>query len=310
VGFDEGPGTQDVGGHLSQADSYLLQFYKRRAKRILPAFYGVLLFTILASMFLMSPHEARVFGITAVAATLSASNLLFWYHTNYFNPDINHYPLLNTWSLGVEEQFYAVVPLLMVLIARIRRLLLPAILIVCVLSFLLAWFELRTYPNNVFYLLPERAWELGVGVALALIELNRKSFVLPAPLTHLLGVVGAGMILAPMFLLQSQTVFPGSSVLASVVLGTALLIAVPASFINRWLLSLPPLVFIGKISYSLYLWHWPLLAFLHLAAGNILPPVAVLLAVAASLAAAIISYYLIEQPFRRSTRPPGPLLIR
>jgi len=111
------------------------------------------------------------------------------------------------------------------------------------------------------------------------------------------------MILAPMFLLQSQTVFPGSSVLASVVLGTALLIAVPASFINRWLLSLPPLVFIGKISYSLYLWHWPLLAFLHLAAGNILPPVAVLLAVAASLAAAIISYYLIEQPFRRSTRP-------
>ncbi len=303
-----------IGGHifseLSAGSFSFLRFYQRRAKRILPAFYGVLLFTIVAAMLLMSPHEAATYGLTAVAATLSMANMAFWYNTNYFQTYTNLYPLLNTWSLGVEEQFYLVIPLLMVLLARVRRnLVLSAILVVCILSFLLAWHELVLYPKNVFYLLPERAWELGVGVALGVFELTRKPLSLPAPLTHLAGTVGVILIVAPMFLLNARSVFPGPGALASV-LGTALIIAVPGCWINRWVLSLPPLVFIGRISYSLYLWHWPLLSFLRLASGDRLPPWAASLAVAASLTASILSYYVIEQPFRRSTRPPRPLLIR
>ena len=303
-----------IGGHIFSAacagNFSFLGFYQRRAKRILPAFYGMLLFTVAAALLLMSPHEARTFALTAVAATLSVSNIAFWYHTNYFDTFTNLYPLLNTWSLGVEEQFYAVIPLLMVLLARIRRgLLLPAIVIGCTLSFLLAWWELSRYPNNVFYLLPERAWELGAGVALAVIEQTRKRIALPAPLTQLLGLGGLLLIAAPLFLLNSKSPFPGPAALPSV-LGTALLIAVPASWINQRLLSLSPLVFIGRISYSLYLWHWPLLAYLRLASGGKLSPMAACLAVAASLVAAILSYYLIEQPFRQSKMAPGPLLIR
>jgi peptidoglycan/LPS O-acetylase OafA/YrhL len=303
-----------IGGHIFSAASAgkfsFLGFYQRRAKRILPAFYGMLLFTIVAALLLMSPHEARVYAISGVAATLSASNIAFWYHTNYFETFPNLYPLLNTWSLGVEEQFYAVIPLLMVLLARIRRgLVLPSILIVCALSFSLAWIELKPHPNNVFYLLPERAWELGAGVALAVIELTRERIRMPAVLSQLAGLAGLALIAAPIFVLTSRSPFPGPAALPSV-LGTALLIAVPESSINRTLLSLPPMVFIGKISYSLYLWHWPMLAFLRLATGGPLSPIAASLAVAASLVAAVLSYYAIEQPFRHSTMAPGPLLVR
>jgi peptidoglycan/LPS O-acetylase OafA/YrhL len=303
-----------IGGHIfsevRHGNFSFLRFYQRRAKRILPAFYGVLIFTILAAMVLLSPGEASVFGRYAFAATLSVSNMFFWHYSNYFDTRSTLYPLLMTWSLGVEEQFYAVVPLLMVLVARIRRsLLLPAILIVCILSFLLAWHELGTYPMNVFYLLPERAWELGVGVALAVMELTRRPVSWPKPLVHLAGLCGLALLLAPMFLLNAKSAFPGPAALPSV-LGAALMIAFPGSWINQQILSLPPLVFIGKISYSWYLWHWPLLSFLRVASEDQLPPMAALLAVALSLAAAVLSYYLIEQPLRRSTRPAGPLLIR
>jgi hypothetical protein len=215
-----------------------------------------------------------------------------------------------TWSLGVEEQFYAVIPILMVLLARIRRrLLLPAILAVCILSFLLAWRQVVMQPANAFYLLPGRAWELGIGVALAVAEQTRKPLSLPAPLAHLLGIMGILLMLAPIFLLKATSLFPGPAALPSV-LGTALLIALPGSCINRRLLSLPPLVFIGRISYSWYLWHWPLLAYLRIASYDTAPAGAVLAAVAASLAIAVLSYSFIEQPFRRSHRSPGPLLIR
>jgi peptidoglycan/LPS O-acetylase OafA/YrhL len=303
-----------IGGHIFsevRSNSFsFLRFYQRRAKRILPAFYLVLGFTILASMLLLSPREAIIFGRSSFAATLSASNILFWYSFNYFDPQGSYNPLLMTWSLGVEEQFYAVIPLLMVLLARIRRnWLLPAILIVCLLSFSLAWYELGNYPMNVFYLLPERAWELGAGVALAVAQQARKSAPLKTSHMQLLSLTGIALIIAPIFLLNARSPFPGPAALPSV-LGAALLIAAPASWINRRLLSLSPLVFIGRISYSWYLWHWPMLAYLQIASQNKVPRGAALLAVVASLAAAVLSYYFIEQPFRKSTRPPGPLLIR
>jgi peptidoglycan/LPS O-acetylase OafA/YrhL len=304
-----------IGGHIfSQARSgtfNFLGFYKLRAKRILPAFYAVLAFTILTSLFFLSPFENHLFALSACSAALSCSNIFFLHYLqDYFNAGTSYHPLLMTWSLGVEEQFYAVIPLLMVLLARIRRsLLLPATLAVCILSFLLAWHQVYFHPSNAFYLLPERAWELGIGVALAVMEQTKGTLSLPAPLTHLLGTTGFALMVAPVFLLKASTPFPGPAALPSV-LGTALVIALPASWINRRLLSLPPLVFIGRISYSWYLWHWPLICYLRIASGDNVPTYAALTAVAFSLTAAILTYYFIEQPFRRSRRAPGPLLLR
>jgi peptidoglycan/LPS O-acetylase OafA/YrhL len=303
-----------IGGHifseLRAGKFSFLRFYQRRAKRILPAFYFVLLFTVVISLFLLSPTEASDFGRSAFAAALSGSNLIFWHFSGYFAAKSALNPLLMTWSLGVEEQFYAVIPLIMVLLARIRRsLVLPAILTVCAMSFLLAVFELDSRPALVFYMLPTRAWELGVGVALAVVELNRKRTTISSPTGQLLSLAGVGLMFAPMFLLDARSPFPGLAALPSII-GTALIIAVPGSWVNRRMLSLPPLVFIGKISYSLYLWHWPILAYLHIASGGSVPTPATVLAIGASFAAAVISYYFVEQPFRRSTRAPGPLLLR
>ncbi len=304
-----------IGGHINSelhSGSFsFLHFYQRRAKRILPAFYAVLAFTILAGLFLLSPHEFHFFAASAFAATLSLSNLFFLrYLEGYFRVRSDFHPMLMTWSLGVEEQFYAMIPLLMLLLARIRRnLIIPVIMVVCLLSFLLSWRQVGIDPTSAFYLLPGRAWELGAGVLLAVAQQTRKPLLLPATIVQLLSLTGLALLIAPIFLLSADSLFPGPAALPSV-LGAAIVIAVPASWINRRLLSLQPLVFIGRVSYSWYLWHWPLLSYLHIAASDKLPPAAAAWAVAASLALAILSYYFIEQPFRGSTNSPGPMLIR
>ena len=301
-----------IGGHIyaelrAGAFTYR-EFYRRRAKRILPAFFAVVIFTLLAGFILLSPAEMTLLSRSAFAATLSASNLLFWGTDNYFAAKSDLNPLLMTWSLGVEEQFYLVIPLLMALMARIRRsLILPAILAVCILSFGFAWGAQASYPMAAFYLLSARAWELGIGVALAVAELNLKTTQPRPRRTLLLSVAGLCLLLTPIFLLSAVAAFPWPTALSSVV-GTAILIALPASFINRRLLALAPLVFIGRVSYSWYLWHWPLLAFLHILYGDRLPVATALLAIALSFGAAVLSYFFIEQPFRRSRRAPAQLL--
>ena len=303
-----------IGGHiysdlLTGSFSYL-NFYRLRAKRILPAFYAMLAMTIMAALVLLSPFEAWEFSKSAIAATVSASNIYFWRHTNYFDAQNAFNPLLMTWSLGIEEQFYAVIPVLLVLLARVRRsMILPAVLTICVLSFVLSWRELGSHPFAVFYLSPMRAWELGLGVALAIVELGRKRSLVPGALLEWMSLTGLLLMLAPMALLTAASPFPGAAALPSV-LGTALIIATPTSWINRRLLSLSPLVFMGKVSYSWYLWHWPILSFLRIISGGRLPTGIVALAVTASLGLAIASYFFVEQPFRRSIRAPAPLLLR
>lgn len=287
-----------------------LRFYQRRAKRILPAFYLVTSFTFLAAMLLLSPFEAYIFAKSAIAAILSVSNIYFGVSSGYFQTTNELKPLLMTWSLGVEEQFYALTPLLMVLLARIRRdLLLPVILVVCTLSFLFARSYLKSYPTMAFYSLPARAWELGVGVALAVTELNWKRKLLSPRWSQAAGLIGLVLMMAPVYLLTSAMPFPGQAAVPSVV-GTAMTVASPASWINRKLLSCSAVVFVGRISYSWYLWHWPMLSFLRIVSGGIVRPAVVALAIVASFVAAVISYYFVEQPFRRSARLPAVLLIR
>jgi peptidoglycan/LPS O-acetylase OafA/YrhL len=303
-----------IGGHifseLRSGTFSFIRFYQRRAKRILPAFYAVLAFAMLTALLLLTPSEAKEFGRSAFAATMSVSNVLFWRITDYFNPTNELNPLLMTWSLGVEEQFYFVIPLLMVLLARLRRgLLMPSVFTICAISFLFACLELPKHPLFVFYMLPSRAWELGVGVALAVVEFNRKRSVLSGPLVQAMSAAGMVLMLVPMFVLTKATPFPGMAALPSV-LGTALVIAAPVSWMNQRLLSLRPLVFVGRVSYSFYLWHWPLLAFAHILGGDDLPSAASALVVAAAFAVGVLSYYLVEQPLRRSHRAPAPLLLR
>jgi peptidoglycan/LPS O-acetylase OafA/YrhL len=303
-----------IGGHiyaeLRAGQFSYLRFYQRRAKRILPALFAVLTITLLAAILLLSPGEAAQLARDSCAATLSAANILFWGTANYFAGKSELNPLLMTWSLGVEEQFYALIPLLMVLVARVRRGgILPATVTVCIASFAFAAVLAHRYPMMVFYLLPARAWELGAGVALAVRELERSSKTPSRAVAAIASCAGLALIIAPMFLLTAQTELRVPPALFSV-LGTVLLIAVPASWINRRMLSLPPLTFIGRVSYSWYLWHWPLLAFMHIVCGVHLPDAAPAVTISASFGASVLSWRFIEQPFRGSRRAPVPLLVR
>lgn len=285
-------------------------FYRRRARRILPAFLAVLAFVLTAGLILLSPIDLARLARSACAAALSASNILFWHSASYFDPHSELNPLLMTWSLGVEEQFYAVIPLLFVLVFRFRkRSILSLVLIVCAASFLFSWIALSSHPALAFYMLPARAWELGIGVALAVVEQPLQGELVSNRVREWLGVVGLCLVLVPLFLLDSNSAFPGPAALPSV-LGTALLIAAPSSWVNRCALSFKPLVFIGRISYSWYLWHWPILSLLHILYGNAPPGPVAFAAIAASFVLALASYYVIEQPFRRSRRAAAPLLLR
>lgn len=300
-----------IGGHIfseiRQGRFSFARFYQRRVRRILPAFYVVLCFTFVFGLVLLSPVELTDFSKSAIAAVFSASNVHFLRYSNYFQQSSELNPLLMTWSLGVEEQFYIVIPLLMLAAAKMRRsLLLPAIAAICVLSFLFAWRQVHVAPDKAFYLLPSRAWELGVGVAWAVGETMRNRTIVPARWAWPASVCGIGAMLTPVFLLKSTMPFPGPSAAASV-LGTALVLGSPSSWISRRILSLPWLVFIGRISYSWYLWHWPLIAFLRVASGGPMRPEAGAVALALSFVLAILSYYLVEQPFRKSSLAPAPL---
>lgn len=303
-----------IGGNiyaeLRMGEFSYLRFYQRRAKRILPAFFAVIACVLVVGLMLLSPAELARLGRSAFAAALSASNVLFWHGANYFDTRSELNPLLMTWSLGVEEQFYAVIPALMMLMVGFRRArMLIAILVVCAASFLLSWIALARDPALAFYMLPMRAWELGIGVALAVAEADSNRSLIPAKAREWTGCAGLALMVAPLFLLNATSAFPGPAALPPV-LGAALSIATPESWISRRVLSLRPIVFAGRISYSWYLWHWPALAFLRIVYGRELNSAMAFTAIALSFAVAVCSYYLIEQPFRRSRCAPRPLLFR
>ena len=290
----------------------ILNFYRRRAKRILPALFAVLAFCYIAATLLLSPHETKVFAAEAIASLTSSSNIFYvWFTAGYFSPDTKLNPLLMTWSLGVEEQFYLLFPLLVLLFRKMSwRIQLTFFTSLALLSLAAYVFGITRYPAFTFFLLPTRAWELGTGVLLGIFEANRTSIPRSAPpfIRHGLGIVGLALIGAALLYPDHNSAFSGVAVLLSVG-GASSLIGARRSLINR-LLSFKPMRAIGLISYSWYLWHWPLLSFARIACVQDLRiPVATFIGIA-SLALAVASFKFVEQPFRRSATPATPLLKR
>lgn len=277
----------------------ILGFYERRARRILPALAVVVLASIVAAHFLLAPFDYDDFGLSAVATLLFASNFHFKDAINYFAPAAEFHPLLHTWSLAVEEQFYILFPLLLVAFVRFGRVI-SGVLVLLVLSFgasVLAITSNLISPETAFYLLPVRAWELLFGSVLALDMVPVPKNRLLREATALLGLVLIGF---GIFFLTSQTPFPGVAALLPVV-GAALVILAGEggpSLVGR-ALSLRPMVFVGLVSYSLYLWHWPILAFLrHMRNSVDLGTADLVAAFMLSMMAATASWWFVERPFR------------
>ncbi len=239
----------------------IARFYERRVRRILPAYSAVILASLLAGYALLLPSEFMDLARSSIFSSVFSANLYFWKGAGYFAGVPLSYPLLHMWSLSVEEQFYLVWPVALILISarNLNRFILPLILVLIFTTLLASELMIDYSSKTAFYMAPLRAWELLVGALLARVRWPE----LPgAWAAHALGGLGLAMMLIPIFLYAETSHFPGLLAVPPC-LGAALIIYRDArypSFVAR-LLETRPAVFIGKISYSLYLWHWPILSY-------------------------------------------------
>ncbi|MFN2329862.1 MAG: acyltransferase family protein [Chromatocurvus sp.] len=285
-------------GDLSRGRFSFRSFYLRRMRRILPALLFTVAATLASGYFVLLPEEWMDLARSAVAALFFIPNINFWMASStYFGLDVATQPLLHTWSLGVEEQFYLLAPALIVgFYRRYRDVALPLMLLVlCFISFQvnLYWMELDS--KFAFYMLPARAWELLTGVLLA--------WWLPSHVPHrrsgaALSAVGLALCVLPVFLLDEHSPFPGVNALypvlgsAMIILGTA---AAPVGHVAR-LLATWPFLAVGRISYSLYLVHWPVVVYMGLLRPGESSPLLVLVI---SVCLATASYRFVEERYRR-----------
>ena len=286
----------------------LASFYERRIRRIFPALFGMALCFGVAAALFFPPSKFSQYARSLVAMTVFGSNILFWKirgPDGYFDRASDSEPLLHTWSLGVEEQFYLFFPIFLVSISRLSKQQQIIGLTTCIAASLLisAWGAFYK-PVGTFYLLPTRGWELLIGSILA------TSF-LPAPVNRLareiFGLLGLVLIGWGVAFFSRDTPFPGLYALFPC-FGTWLVLysctqdryscTQDRSSSVKSILSLPLVVFAGLISYSLYLWHWPLLVLAKLLLGGALSAVETSAVLAASVVAACLSYWIIEAPFR------------
>ena len=238
----------------------LASFYDRRVRRIFPALIAVLAFCLLAGFALLTPADYNSLGQSAIAASFFVSNIFFWQTANYFDVAANEKPLLHTWSLAIEEQYYLLYPLILVALTRYsRRWTARAVLAAGVLSFAACVALVYVKPSAAFYLGPTRAWELLFGGLVALEWVPASD---NRTINNVAALFGLGCILAAVFLYSSTTRFPGIAALPPVA-GAVLLIwsgLGKPTVVHGWL-SARPITAVGRASYSLYLWHFPLLVF-------------------------------------------------
>jgi len=278
----------------------LMRFYQRRLRRLMPALVLVLAASLVAGLLLLSASDMRALGITAASTVLFSSNVIFYLTSDYFGSAAEYQPLLHTWSLAVEEQFYILFPLFLALVwRRARNLLIPLMIALAVVSLLASVIGGMKSPTWAFYLPFSRAFELLIG-ALVAAKPDLLSKVNPTG-RNILSLVGLTLIGGSLFLVnEEQMLFPGYIALVPC-LGAALVIATGqvTETVGGRLISSAPFQFFGNLSYSLYLWHWPILVFArHYTSGELSAGASAALMVGAVLLA-WMTYVLVEKRFVR-----------
>jgi peptidoglycan/LPS O-acetylase OafA/YrhL len=286
---------------LQEKNFSVINFYERRARRILPALFLVLLVCLPFSWMLMTPADLISFSKSVISVIFYASNVFFFRTLDYFSPNADTIPLLHTWSLGIEEQFYILFPVLLLLIWRVKRDLLPITLIaLSITSLTLCLYFSTRFPDFNFYLLPSRAWELMAGSTCAYFYRPKKAGAYTAlPISEALALLGLVLIFVSIVTLDENTPYPGVWTLLPVI-GTVLVIlhARENSVVARTL-GVKGLVWTGLLSYSAYLWHQPVFSFYRMYTDN--SENSGLIAFALILIVFVLSYLswaFVEKPFR------------
>ena len=273
-------------------------FYNRRVKRIYPALLIVLVFVLFVGVKKLSPRPVEIMTSTMAASTLFGANIeILTYEKDYFDPDTKTNPLLHLWSLGVEEQFYIFWPFLISLF--LRRFASKTFVLLSVftaLSLLANLVVVHINPQFCFYFPFTRFWQMAVGGLLAVrgVQLKDKR------IANLLSFAGVAVILVFAELLSEDILYPGWWAILPTLGSACIIQGGGESLVNKHFLGTRPMVFVGKISYSLYLWHWPLLVF-----SRILYPEGstsifanTLFIVILAVVCSIVSYYSVENPMR------------
>jgi peptidoglycan/LPS O-acetylase OafA/YrhL len=290
--------SQIIAEDLRGGNFSIVNFYERRVRRIVPALVFVCAVCTAAAIALLFPDELKTYAASLLAAVFSVSNVWFAHQTSYFDPAAATQPLLHTWSLGVEEQFYIFYPLLLSVTFRHRRGWVPALVwFLLALSLALSIALSAQDPRSSYFLIHCRMWELLTGAVLALRLVPEPAATWQREAAAGLGLLG---LVVAILSFSSKTVFPGYAALLPCV-ATALIIWGEGTTLVARLLSIRPIVFVGLISYSLYLWHWPLIVFAKLI---LVQPFTLTQMVAISVAAFVLSvltWRFIETPFRRRT---------
>ena len=281
-------------------------FYARRIRRIFPALILVLAASSLLGWFLLLPDEFAQLGRHVAGGAGFVSNFVLLGEAGYFDSEAELKPLLHLWSLGIEEQFYFIWPLLLFVAWKKRWAPLTLILLLLTGSFAFNIDRVHDHPTSTYFLPFTRFWELMIGCTLAYAGLaarQRRWFAagareVPGPLRHGISAAGLAAIIVAAFFVDGQRDFPGWWALLPT-LGTFLLIAAgPAAWVNRTVLAQPLMVLIGLISYPLYLWHWPLLSFPRLVSVDPPSPGLRVAALGASVLLAWLTYRFLERPIR------------
>jgi peptidoglycan/LPS O-acetylase OafA/YrhL len=277
-------------------------FYMRRIRRIIPALVVIIIFSYLAALLLFLPNAMRDFSRSVAATALFFSNIYFWKNSGYFETAALDRPLLHTWSLSVEEQFYIIIPIVLYVTFRLyRRMAWPLFALAALASLALSIFLTDKGPTANFFLLPTRAWELLLG---SIIVLARLPSVDNRIVREALAALGLSLIAFAVTTYTIATPFPGFAALAPT-LGAALIIQMgcgeKTTLVGK-ALSWRPLVGVGLISYSLYLVHWPIIVFARYVFLRDLMGWEIVAVVVSSLVLAYFSWRLIESPFRLHTR--------
>jgi peptidoglycan/LPS O-acetylase OafA/YrhL len=281
-----------------------LTFYERRARRILPAMFFMMLACIPMALYCMLPKDLEDFGKSLVAVPLFISNVLFWRSNGYFETATELKPLLHTWSLAVEEQFYIFFPLLLLALNRVRgKYLICVFAALAMGSLALAQWASVHKPQFAFYMLPTRGWELLIGSMAAVYNgMKNTEASAPGPKDQVLSLAGLFALLASYLAFDKNTPFPSIYTLLPA-LGTALILLFGRfGTFAGWLLSQKLLTGLGLISYSTYLWHQPILAFARQASMYGVEPTTMTVLAFASFPAGYLSWKFIENPFRGASR--------
>lgn len=285
-----------------------IEFYSRRIKRIFPALITVLIFSYILAWFILLDVEFKQLGFHIFGGASFTSNLILWNEASYFDNSADSKPLLHLWSLGIEEQFYIFWPLLIVYFYKNKNIFIP-VLIIILASFIYNFLNVKINPTATFYSLLTRLWELASGGLLAWLLINNNNKINNYSLdnqklnllNNLFSIIGLILLVYSFYRISNNLSYPGKWAIIPVLGSIFIIYSGPNAVINKSILSNQLLVWIGLISFPLYLWHWPLITFTRILYSNQVDPQLMIGVLFLSTLLAWFTYRFIEKPIRHSS---------